>query len=99
MYSFIIIQNFQVFRHFRKRKRIIFMVFWSFQKVLALQMREGELVVYEPHCYADEGKPTASSELDAISISEDDFHPDMLKTLDNRFSQLATISRPDLMRR
>ncbi|XP_056304805.1 cadherin-like protein 26 [Danio aesculapii] len=69
------------------------------QKVLSLQMREEELGAYEPHCYADEGKPTASSELDAISISEDDFHPDMLKTLDNRFSKLATISRPDLMRR
>ncbi|XP_067228421.1 cadherin-like protein 26 [Chanodichthys erythropterus] len=67
------------------------------KKLLALQTQE--FVVYEPHCYADEGQDTANSELDAISISENDFHPEMLRNLDNRFSQLAIISRPDLMRR
>lgn len=70
---------------------------FSLQKLLALQTQE--FVVYEPHCYADEGQDTANSELDAISISENDFHPEMLRNLDNRFSQLAIISRPDLMRR
>ncbi|XP_058619518.1 cadherin-like protein 26 isoform X3 [Onychostoma macrolepis] len=66
---------------------------------LALQSRDEECGIYEPRCYADEGQPTANDELDAISIPEDDFHPEMLKNLDSRFSQLATISRPDLMRR
>ncbi|XP_043080824.1 cadherin-like protein 26 isoform X2 [Puntigrus tetrazona] len=69
------------------------------QKVLALQTRDEEHGIYEPHCYTDEGQPMARDELDAISISEDDFHPDMLKNLDSRFCQLATISRPDLMKR
>ncbi|XP_073679437.1 cadherin-like protein 26 [Garra rufa] len=68
------------------------------QKLLALQTREEDLGIYTPHCYADEGQPKASDELDAISIAEEDFHPDMLRNLDSRFSQLATISKPDLMR-
>lgn len=68
-----------------------------FQKLLALQTQE--FVVYKPHCYADEGQDMANAELDAISISENDFHPEMLRNLDNRFSQLAIISRPDLMRK
>lgn len=69
------------------------------QKLLALQTCEEELVFYEPHCYADEGQAMDNAELDALSIPENDFHPDMLINLDNRFSQLATISRPDLMQR
>ncbi|XP_073679769.1 cadherin-like protein 26 [Garra rufa] len=69
------------------------------QKLLALQTCDEDLGIYKPHCYADEGQPKASDELDAISIAEENFHPDMLKNLDSRFSQLATISRPDLMRR
>lgn len=62
-------------------------------------MRDEEHGVYIPHCYADEGEPIATGELDAISIAEDDFHPDMLRNLDSKFNQLAIISRPDLMRR
>ncbi|XP_016098104.1 cadherin-like protein 26 isoform X2 [Sinocyclocheilus grahami] len=67
------------------------------QKLLALQTRDEECGIYKPHCYTDEGQPAASDELDEISIAEDDFHPEMLN-LDSRFSQLAAISRPDLMR-
>ncbi|XP_051515748.1 cadherin-like protein 26 isoform X2 [Myxocyprinus asiaticus] len=67
------------------------------QKLLAVQTREEEIDVYEPHCYADEGKFMASAELDAISIPENDFHPNMLRDLDNKFNNLANISRPDLM--
>ncbi|XP_052450209.1 cadherin-like protein 26 isoform X1 [Carassius gibelio] len=69
------------------------------QKLLALQTRDEGHSIYKPHCYADEGQPAASDELDAISIPEDHFHPEMLKNLDSKFSQLAKISRPDLMRR
>ncbi|XP_067302920.1 cadherin-like protein 26 [Pseudorasbora parva] len=68
-------------------------------KKLALQRRDEDFVVYEPHCYADEGGAMANADLDAISIPENDFHPEMLGNLNNRFSQLATISRPDLMKR
>ncbi|XP_077060725.1 cadherin-like protein 26 [Siphateles boraxobius] len=69
------------------------------KKLLALQTREEEFVVYEPHYYADEGQAMDNAELDALSIPENDFHPEMLINLDNRFSELATISRPDLMQR
>ncbi|KAK2885914.1 hypothetical protein Q8A67_016751 [Cirrhinus molitorella] len=69
------------------------------QKLLALQTRDEELDIYKPHCYADEGQQMDNDKLDAISIAEDDFHPEMLRNLDSKFSQLATISRPDLMRR
>jgi len=69
----------------------------SLQKLLALQTRDEEFVVYEPHCYADEGQAMDNAELDALSIPENEFHPEMLINLDNRFSQLAKISRPDLM--
>ncbi|XP_067302917.1 cadherin-like protein 26 isoform X2 [Pseudorasbora parva] len=68
-------------------------------KKLALQRRDEDFVVYEPHCYADEGGAMANADLDAISISENDFQPEMLRNLDNRFSKLAKISRPDLMKR
>ncbi|XP_051961179.1 cadherin-like protein 26 isoform X2 [Xyrauchen texanus] len=67
------------------------------QQLLAVQTHDEELNVYEPHCYADEGTFTASAELDAISIPENDFHPNMLRNLDNKFNNLANISRPDLM--
>ncbi|XP_056126668.1 cadherin-like protein 26 isoform X2 [Rhinichthys klamathensis goyatoka] len=69
------------------------------EKLLALQTRDEEFVVYEPHCYADEGQAMDNAELDALSIPENEFHPEMLINLDNRFSQLAIISRPDLMQR
>lgn len=71
----------------------------SVQKLLALQTRDDQHVIYKPHCYADEGQPMDNGELDAISIPEDDFQPEMLRNLDSKFSKLATISRPDLMRR
>ncbi|XP_056126664.1 cadherin-like protein 26 isoform X2 [Rhinichthys klamathensis goyatoka] len=69
------------------------------EKLLGLQTRDEEFVVYEPHCYADEGQAMDNAELDALSVSENEFHPEMLINLDNRFSQLAIISRPDLMQR
>uniref|UniRef100_A0A9J8CCC9 Cadherin 26, tandem duplicate 2 n=1 Tax=Cyprinus carpio carpio TaxID=630221 RepID=A0A9J8CCC9_CYPCA len=75
------------------------LAFLIHQKLLALQTRDEQRGIYKAHCYTDEGQPAASDELDAISIPEDDFHPEMLKNLDSRFSRLATISRPDLMRR
>uniref|UniRef100_A0A8C1FVP0 Cadherin 26, tandem duplicate 2 n=1 Tax=Cyprinus carpio TaxID=7962 RepID=A0A8C1FVP0_CYPCA len=40
-------------------------------KQLALQTHDMELGINEPHCYTDEGQPTVSDELDAISIPED----------------------------
>ncbi|KAK7131874.1 hypothetical protein R3I93_018440 [Phoxinus phoxinus] len=69
------------------------------KKLLALQTRDEEFVVYEPHCYTDEGQAMGRAELDPLSFPENDFDPEMLGNLDSRFSQLATISRPDLMQR
>ncbi|XP_026100389.1 cadherin-like protein 26 [Carassius auratus] len=70
-----------------------------YKKLLALQTCDDQHVIYKPHCYADEGQPMDNGELDAISIPEDDFQSEMLRNLDSKFSKLATISRPDLMRR
>ena len=47
---------------------------------------------YEPHLYADEGDFDHSYKLDAISIPEVPFEPDL--KLDNRFSTLASICMP-----
>ncbi|XP_072553525.1 cadherin-like protein 26 [Salminus brasiliensis] len=66
------------------------------QKLLRLQAAGEELGDYEPRCYAYEGEPMLDPQLDAISITENEFHPDLLTNLDIRFNKLATICRPDL---
>ncbi|TRZ00221.1 hypothetical protein DNTS_031788, partial [Danionella cerebrum] len=55
-----------------------------------------ELGVDTPHCYTEEGNPMPNAELDAISIPDNEFHPDLLGDLDSRFSMLAAVSRPYL---
>ncbi|XP_049318836.1 cadherin-like protein 26 [Astyanax mexicanus] len=66
------------------------------QNLAQLQAPEKELGDYEPHCYAYEGEPMLNPQLDNISITENEFHPDLLTNLDLRFNKLASICRPDL---
>lgn len=78
-------------------------VFWFFfsspalQRLLQLQTPQEELSDYKPHCYADEGESEKDQNLDAISIPEIEFHPDILTHLDFQFNKLAAVCRPDLM--
>ncbi|KAL7864501.1 hypothetical protein AOLI_G00159210 [Acnodon oligacanthus] len=67
------------------------------QNLFQLQVPGEELSDYEPHCYAYEGEPMSDPQLDAISLPENDFSPNVLTNLDWRFNKLASISRPDLM--
>ncbi|KAI4873636.1 hypothetical protein NFI96_031468, partial [Prochilodus magdalenae] len=66
-------------------------------RLIRLQAPGEELGDYEPHCYAYEGEPMIDPQLDALSLPENDFHPDILSNLDHRFNKLASICRPDLM--
>ncbi|XP_041860759.1 cadherin-like protein 26 isoform X2 [Melanotaenia boesemani] len=59
----------------------------------SLKAQDKELAVYDPHVYADEGDSNHSFELDAISIPEVSFDPDL--DFDIRFSTLASICMPD----
>ncbi|XP_036447382.1 cadherin-like protein 26 [Colossoma macropomum] len=66
------------------------------QNLFQLQVPGEELGDYEPYCYAYEGEPMIDPQLDAISLPENDFNPDVLTNLDQRFNKLASICRPDL---
>ncbi|XP_028265520.1 B-cadherin-like isoform X2 [Parambassis ranga] len=57
-----------------------------------LQEPSQELYDYEPHVYAEEGAEDCTYELDAISIPDVSFDPDM--DLDVRFSTLASVCMP-----
>ncbi|XP_028266829.1 cadherin-like protein 26 isoform X2 [Parambassis ranga] len=57
-----------------------------------LQEPSRELHDYEPHVYAEEGTEDCTFELDAISIADVSFDPDM--ELDVRFSTLASVCMP-----
>lgn len=47
-----------------------------------------------PNCYADEGECDYGSELESISIPDDDSFQMALDDLDNKFNQLASICMP-----
>ncbi|XP_073669071.1 cadherin-like protein 26 [Paramisgurnus dabryanus] len=68
------------------------------KSLLAVKAREDEMTFYEPRCYADEGEIIGDTDLEEISIPENDFNPEMLNNLDGKFNGLATICRPDLMK-
>ncbi|KAM7405019.1 hypothetical protein PAMP_012310 [Pampus punctatissimus] len=59
------------------------------KKLYTLQASEEEVVDYVPRVYALEGDPETNYELDAISISDTPFDPDL--DLDLKFTTLATI--------
>uniref|UniRef100_A0AAR2JBR8 Cadherin-like protein 26 n=1 Tax=Pygocentrus nattereri TaxID=42514 RepID=A0AAR2JBR8_PYGNA len=67
------------------------------RNLFQLQAPGEELGDYEPHCYAYEGEPMIDPQLDAISLPENDFNPNVLTNLDWQFNKLASICRPDLM--
>ncbi|XP_047662748.1 cadherin-like protein 26 isoform X2 [Tachysurus fulvidraco] len=67
------------------------------QKLVQLQTSEHELGDYKPHSYADEGPEEIHDEnLDTLSVTENDFNPDILTNLSVRFSSLAAVCRADL---
>lgn len=53
-----------------------------------------ELGDYAPHVYAEEGNTKSTLELDAISIPDISFDPDLDLDLDFRFNNLASICMP-----
>ncbi|XP_029990626.1 cadherin-like protein 26 [Sphaeramia orbicularis] len=61
------------------------------QKVTALQEMEKDLVEYEPHLYAEEGDNESLSDLDAISIPDNDSFQQILNNLGPEFNELAAI--------
>ncbi|XP_023285300.1 cadherin-13-like isoform X1 [Seriola lalandi dorsalis] len=63
------------------------------KRLYSLQAPGVELCDYTPHVYAEEGETRHNFELDAISISDISFDPDM--DLDLRFSTLASICMPN----
>ncbi|XP_076023055.1 desmocollin 2-like protein [Genypterus blacodes] len=60
-----------------------------------LQAREKELDNDTPHLYADEGRSRTNTELDAISITEIPFDPELDLDLDRKFTTLASMCMPD----
>nr|XP_033484428.1 cadherin-2-like [Epinephelus lanceolatus] len=64
-------------------------------KMLYAQQAPGEeLGDYTPHVYAEEGDPETNFELDAISISDTPFDPNLDLDLDYRFNTLASVCMP-----
>ncbi|XP_042346961.1 cadherin-like protein 26 [Plectropomus leopardus] len=62
------------------------------EKLYTLEAPEEELGDYAPHVYAEEGDSETNYQLDAISIHETPFDPDL--DLDWKFSTLASICMP-----
>ncbi|XP_019214209.1 cadherin-like protein 26 [Oreochromis niloticus] len=61
------------------------------QKLTLFQEKEGDSLDDELHIYAEEGNSDTTSELEAISISEEGSFQDALKDLGPKFHQLASI--------
>ncbi|XP_037630749.1 cadherin-like protein 26 [Sebastes umbrosus] len=62
-------------------------------RLSSLQETEGDLN-YPPHLYADEGDSDDLSELEDITVSDDDSFQEALKDLGLRFKKLASICKP-----
>lgn len=62
------------------------------KKLQTLKASLRELGDYEPRVYAEEGNSQRNFRLDAISIPEDSFDPDL--DLDYKFRNLASICMP-----
>lgn len=60
----------------------------------SLQKTDDYLPDSLPHCYADEGEWDYGSELESISIPDDDSFQRALEDLDEKFNQLASICVP-----
>ncbi|XP_049436346.1 cadherin-2-like [Epinephelus fuscoguttatus] len=71
------------------------MVIERLNEMLDAQQAPGEeLGDYTPHVYAEEGDPETNFELDAISISDTPFDPNLDQDLDYRFNTLASVCMP-----
>ncbi|KAJ8370675.1 hypothetical protein SKAU_G00107030 [Synaphobranchus kaupii] len=64
------------------------------QRIFSIQAPDQELFDYEPCVYTCEEDVVTDPQLDAISIPESDFVPDMLLELGPQFHTLATICKP-----
>ncbi|KAI1890861.1 hypothetical protein AGOR_G00157960 [Albula goreensis] len=65
-----------------------------YQRLSSIQTLGQELCDYDPKVYADEGDVATQSELDSISMDEEEFAPDDFLNLGPRFITLATICSP-----
>ncbi|KAK1899176.1 Zinc finger MYM-type protein 2 [Dissostichus eleginoides] len=65
--------------------------FSFFKKLYALSAPEEELGDYDPHNYTEEGDEKHNFDLDAISIPDTPFDPELDLDLDFRFDTLASI--------
>lgn len=63
--------------------------------MFTLQAPGEELGDYAPHSYADEGQAGTNTELDAISIPDIPFDPELDLDLDLKFKTLASICMLD----
>lgn len=66
----------------------------NFQAVTSLQKKEVDLGDNELHIYEEEGNLDTTSDLEAISISEEESFQDTLEDLGPEFHQLASICSP-----
>nr|XP_046241227.1 cadherin-like protein 26 [Scatophagus argus] len=64
------------------------------QRLSSLQETEDDLLDYWPHLYTDEGNLDNFSELDNITIPDNDSFQKVLKDLGPEFNQLASICKP-----
>ncbi|XP_035517596.1 cadherin-like protein 26 [Morone saxatilis] len=64
------------------------------QRVSSLQEREEDLLGDQPHLYADEGDSDNLSELEDITIPDNNSFQKVLKDLGPKFNRLASICKP-----
>ncbi|KAL3059134.1 hypothetical protein OYC64_011128 [Pagothenia borchgrevinki] len=64
------------------------------QRLSSLQGKEGDLLDYEPHVYAEEGDFDVPSELENIILPDKDSYQKALNNLGPKFKQLASICKP-----
>ncbi|KAF3855889.1 hypothetical protein F7725_016612 [Dissostichus mawsoni] len=64
------------------------------QRLSSLQGKEGDLLDYEPHVYAEEGDFDVLSELENIILPDKDSYQKALNNLGPKFKQLASICKP-----
>uniref|UniRef100_A0A3B4VEY3 Cadherin 27 n=1 Tax=Seriola dumerili TaxID=41447 RepID=A0A3B4VEY3_SERDU len=64
------------------------------KRLSSLQKTEDELLDYEPHLYAEEGDSDHLSELESITVPDEDSLQKTLEYLGPKFRQLASICKP-----
>ncbi|XP_040890662.1 cadherin-like protein 26 [Toxotes jaculatrix] len=64
------------------------------RRLSSLLETEDDLLDYQPHLYAEEGDSYSFSELENVTLSDDDSFQKAIKDLGPKFSQLASICKP-----